>query len=139
MPRGESGKPTFLRSVFSPLGTSRSPAVVRLKRLEGAPKTATTNQLLKTLRTVFRCGEGAGGPVQKTKGINGRQFGTELGAENSKQDSSGGLLMSILETVRTSTARKASSPARHASMAIQKPQRHQEQKLEQASLGSGPP
>ena len=77
--------------------------------------------------------------MQKMKGINGRQFGTELGAENSKQDSSGGLLMSILETVRTSTARKASSPSRHASMAIQKPQRHQEQKLEQASLGSGPP
>lgn len=77
--------------------------------------------------------------MQKTKGINGRQFGTELGAENSKQDSSVGLLVSILETVRTSTARKASSPARHASMAIQKPQRHQERKSEQASLGSGPP
>ena len=77
--------------------------------------------------------------MQKTKGINGRQFGTELGAENSKQDSSVGLLGSILETARTNTARKASSPARHASMAIQKPQRHQERKSEQASLGSGPP
>lgn len=75
----------------------------------------------------------------KTKGINGRLFGTELGAENSKQDSSVGLLVSILETVRSSTSRKASYPTRQASMAIQKPQRHQERKLEQASLGSGPP
>lgn len=62
----------------------------------------------------------------KTKGINGRLFGTELGAENSKQDSSVGLLVSILETVRSSTSRKASYPPRQASMAIQKPQRHQE-------------
>lgn len=64
--------------------------------------------------------------MQKTKGINGRQFGTELGAENSKQDSSVGFLVSILETVKTSMARKASSPARHTSTASQKPQRHQE-------------
>lgn len=77
--------------------------------------------------------------MRKTKGIDGRLFGTELRAENSKQDSSVGLLVSTSETVRTSTSRKASYPARHASMAIQKPQRHKEQKLEQASLGSGPP
>ena len=119
MLRGETRR-TSWHPVLSPLGTSRS-AVVRFKRLEGAPKTAATNQLLKTLQTVFRCGEGAGGPVRKTKGIDGRLFGIELGAENSKQDSSVGLLVSISETMRTSTSRKASYPARQVSMAIQKP------------------